>query len=167
MQSFSWTPVNTFYGFIYCEVQQCLMKSAIITKKLQLPSKTYFSHTVPLHCWCPTGHKDELGKCWLGYPVLCSTFVLIPLLAVLYPRESCPLLEPSASFAHPHVLQSLAQSCDRIHSEVFFSVDVSKNIISFYFFLCLWCVSWGNLEVAPHPILQVFDHLRASPLFLR
>lgn len=48
-----------------------------------------------------------------------------------------------------------------------FSVDVSKSIISFYFFLCLWCVSWGNLEVAPRPILQVLDHLRASPLFPR
>lgn len=65
-------------------------------------------------------------------PVLCSRFILIPVL--LYPGESCPLLEPSASSAHPRVLQTVAQLCDKIHPEkVMFSPLMRPRPSSLWF----------------------------------
>lgn len=82
-------------------------------------------------CWL-SSFPDRRGALWPTLLLAQHRFILIPLLVGLYPRESCPLLEPSASIACLHVVQIIAQLCDKMPSEkvMFSSVLVSKTFIS-------------------------------------
>ena len=135
-----------FYGFIYCEVQQCVMKSAIITKTLQLPSKADFSRAVP--CIAVVLQRTRMGRvsaCWLGcspgrwatrWPALLSRAAGASsslFRQCFTPGNPAPCQSPLPA---PLVLLfcSLAQSCDRNHSEkVVFAPLVCPGMSSLLF----------------------------------